>query len=934
MAISSDIFESYLQCATKGWLRANNEVGGDNLYPSWQKQRFEAYRSEGISRWTGKLQQSEIVVNPVSVNKKTALWKCAVDCNAACSDKSSRIQIVERIEANDPEKRVQFVPVRFIPNNKITKIDRLMVAYDAVALSESLRTDVGFGMLIHGDTYSTLKVKTPVLVLEVKKVVGKLSTLLSENAPPDLVLNRHCPECEYQIRCREKAVEKDDLSLLGGMSEKERKKLNSKGIFTVTQLSYTFRPRRRPKRLRDKKEKYHHSLKALAIREKKIHIVGTPELKIEGTPVYLDVEGVPDRDFYYLIGLRYQQGESIVQHSLWADGLADEGRIWKEFLALLSTIEQPILVHYGSYETSFFKAMRSRYGEPGPDSLGDKTISSAINLLSAIYGSVYFPVYSNGLKDVAGYLGVQWSDEWASGLQSIVWRETCEASGNTSDKAKLISYNAEDCEALEVLMKKVFSLQSLQTGIEGASEKGVIDISKQKREHPYGFKRNSFIIPEFETINQAAYWDYQRERVYLKTNPGLKRGTKKTKSRTKALVPNEIIEFQRPTVCPECGSKRIHLNAKGNKTIIDLKFTRNGIKRWVINYLYRQLLCFDCKKTFLNYPHYIYNNHYGNELMAYSLYQCIELRIPIVTIDNSMNKLFALGLPERTTNRFKTYAANKYQDTYNTILTKLCSGNLLHSDETKISLKTTTGYVWVFTSMEEVAYFYTETREGDYIQSLLKDFKGVLVSDFYAAYDAINCPQQKCLVHMIRDINDALYKHPYDEGLKLVAEAFKNVLQPMIETVNRFGLKHFFLKKHLPSVDRFYRELSRLILTTDTAIKLKERLEKNRGSLFTFLSYDGIPWNNNNAEHAVKPFTMLRRIINGTTTEKGLREYLILLSICETCKYRDLDFLDFLRSGEIDIDVFAASKRRRRGQATKEQTSEVSENLGGLVLAT
>ena len=50
------------------------------------------------------------------------------------------------------------------------------------------------------------------------------------------------------------------------MTEKERKKCNSKGIFTVTQLSYTFRPRRRPRRLAAKREKYHHSLKALAIR--------------------------------------------------------------------------------------------------------------------------------------------------------------------------------------------------------------------------------------------------------------------------------------------------------------------------------------------------------------------------------------------------------------------------------------------------------------------------------------------------------------------------------------------------------------------------------------------------------------------------------------------------------------------------------------------
>ena len=40
-------------------------------------------------------------------------------------------------------------------------------------------------------------------------------------------------------------------------------------------------------------------------------------------------------------------------------------------------------------------------------------------------------------------------------------------------------------------------------------------------------------------------------------------------------------------------------------------------------------------------------------------------------------------------------------------------------------------------------------------------------------------------------------------------------------------------------------------------------------------------------------------------TEKGLREYLVLLSICETCKRRGISFLDFLLSGETNIDTFA-----------------------------
>lgn len=56
----------------------------------------------------------------------------------------------------------------------------------------------------------------------------------------------------------------------------------------------------------------------MAIREKRIHIVGSPEL-IEGTPADLDVEGLPDRDFYYRIGLRIGNGDTAVQHSLWAD---------------------------------------------------------------------------------------------------------------------------------------------------------------------------------------------------------------------------------------------------------------------------------------------------------------------------------------------------------------------------------------------------------------------------------------------------------------------------------------------------------------------------------------------------------------------------------------------------------------------------------------
>jgi hypothetical protein len=131
-------------------------------------------------------------------------------------------------------------------------------------------------------------------------------------------------------------------------------------------------------------------------------------------------------------------------------------------------------------------------------------------------------------------------------------------------------------------------------------------------------------------------------------------------------------------------------------------------------------------------------------------------------------------------------------------------------------------------------------------------------------------------------------------------------------------------------VEVFYRRISELILQSETAVKLKERLEKNRDKLFTFLSFDGVPWNNNNAEHAIKAFAALRQIIDGITTEKGLRDYLVLLSLCETCKYMGVDFLDFLRSGEKDIHAFVESRggRGRRHRATPLVGLQVAQGEG------
>jgi hypothetical protein len=353
-------------------------------------------------------------------------------------------------------------------------------------------------------------------------------------------------------------------------------------------------------------------------------------------------------------------------------------------------------------------------------------------------------------------------------------------------------------------------------------------------------------------------------------------------------------------------------HAAASKTVLDVKFGSSSIKRWVTKYLFSRYQCSKCGAIFYNPARAWGGEKSGPNLRALSVYQNIELRMPQERVAAFLNQVLTFSLPRTAINRFKANAAAFYKGTYDGLVRRVVTGHLVHADETKVSLEAGIGYVWAFTNLEEVVYVYAPSREGDLVHSLLKDFRGVLVSDFYTAYESLECPQQRCLIHLIRDLNDDLLKEPFNEEMKEIVGEFAGLLKPMVETVDHFGLKARFLRKHKVCADRFFRRLAQRDYHTETALKCKNRLEKNRGSLFTFLDYDGVPWNNNNAEHAIKAFALLRRDFSGVSTQKGIREYLILLSICETCRFRGVSFLDFLRSGEKDIDAFADSQRGRR----------------------
>ena len=462
----------------------------------------------------------------------------------------------------------------------------------------------------------------------------------------------------------------------------------------------------------------------------------------------------------------------------------------------------------------------------------------------------------------------------------------------------------EDCEALRVVKDWVASIQQHLLKQDNAIDIVHVDRSNAETFHQFG--KTEYVDENFKEIVQYAYFDYQREKIYLKTNANVKRAIKRQERIKQRTYPvNVVIKIPAPTVCPRCQHPKLYINRRFPKVIIDLKFIKNGIKRWITRVDRIQYRCSRCRKFIL--PDETRELcKYGRDLMVWSVNQHISHRVSFGQILSILDESFHLHLPHVTILRFKETLAKEYMPTYEEIKTILTNGFLLHADETKVEVKGIAGlaYVWVFASMNTVLYMFRSSREAEFLKDLLRDFTGVLVSDFYAGYDALPCLQQKCLIHLIRDLNDDLFKHQFDFELKGIVSHFGVLLRTIMRTIERYGLKKRYLHNHQKDVDRFYRQCIDRTYDSEVAVKYQARFTKYREKLFTFLHHEGIPWNNNNAETAIKPFAEHRKRVKANFTQRGIRDYLILLSIQQTCKYRGLNFLEFLKSGEQSIEEY------------------------------
>jgi predicted RecB family nuclease len=903
--ITSDIVEAFSLCPRKAFLLLRGEQAGApheyvRIIEEQEAANRQAYRVSmaGAADTSGVRRLSDLMAGHDVI----------LDVALVADDLEARCDALRRGKGAAGQQECSYEPVKVLGTRRVTKSQVLGLAYLGHVLGHVQPRPPAAGTLVRAGGQAC-RVKLAGRYKEVRSIVATLRRWAAEAAPeaPPVILNKHCPCCPFRDCCRQQAEREDSLSLLDRITPKLMRKYHDKGISTVHQLSHLFRPRRSRKR---GKRPVRHSpeLQALAIRTGKTYVEHLPDLSRPPVELFVDVEGVPDRNSFYLIGLLARVGSDVEYHVFWADRPEDEARMWQGFINQAASFPGAPIYHYGSYERKAFKTLERRHG--GGRELADRLV----NVASSVYGRVYFPVRSNGLKVLGRFLGATWTNPEASGLMSLVWRHMWEATGDGQHKAALLQYNREDCEAVRLLFARLVQIK------ETAASEPAVDFAHHPKQTATGAGRE--MHQQFERILRDAQEDGGRRSVRIRAGgtgaegEPRKKGAPKGHQAFQRIAPSKVgrtVRLAPKRKCPR-GHGDLVLDGQGQtgRTVIDLVFTRNGCRKTVTRYAGKKGWCPKCNLHYLP-PSLarLCRHQFGHGFQAWTVYQRIILRLPYRIITQVTEHLFGVGFSMGTVVRFLQYQAEYYAATEVATLDAIRKSDFVHVDETKINIQGVDHYVWVFTDGRHVVFRITESREADIVREVLAGYKGVLVSDFYPGYDGVPCRQQKCLVHLIRDINDDLWKAPFDREFEGFALAVRDLLVPILAAVDRYGLKAWHLRKFEKDVERFYaRHVAGREYASELAVKYQKRFQRYRESIFTFLSQDGIPWNNNMAERAIRQLAVQRKI-SGTFFKRVAPQYLLLLAIAQTCRFQGKSFLKFLLSRERDVDAFRRSRRVR-----------------------
>jgi predicted RecB family nuclease len=903
--ITPESVVAYTQCPRKAFLLlCTDEQGKPHEYPTVLAQQQRMSLTEYLERF--KREHPEAI--PFDAKLPGGSPVPVLDATIGVEDLEAHCAVLTPAARAASATDRGYEPAIVVGTRTISKEQRLGLIFAGYVIGQLQRAMPATGSVVNMDGV----VRRIPLAAHYSLLDPIMATLrnwmhASPDDPPPAILNKHCPQCSFRTACIAEAERRDDLSLLDRITPKARQRYHARGVFTVRQLSYLFRPRRRRKRAHAAPVQHQPELQALALREGKTYLHEPPTLIRQAVELFLDMEGIPDRNLYYLIGILVCNDGTATYHSYWADTPEDEEGIWHQFLALIDEYPAAPIYHYGHYESRALTTLGKRYHTDCPGLL-----QRLVNVNGFIYGKVYFPIHSNRLKDIGSFLGYSWTEPEASGLQSVIWHYRWEATRDNTEKQRLLTYNEDDCKALRALADELTRLR------DSAESQPSVDLSSRPKRHATA--TGDELHRQFGAILRSAHASYEHVKISLEQarkprteerRPGGQPGH----SGHRRIVPkaNKIIRVPPRPGCPRCDGEPLQrIERFAEKTILDLVFTSAGFRKTVTKYTGPYGYCRQCGRSYQPPDLTVLGSRaFGRGLQALVVYQRLVLRLPYRTIVQAMDEQFGIHISEGAVANCLRVSASDYAETETRCWQRLLLSPFIHVDETKVSIQGVDQYVWVFTDGRHVMFRLTATREATVVQDLLAGYDGVLVTDFYAGYDAMPCRQQKCLVHLIRDLNEDLWHAPFDTELESFILEVRDLIVPILEACGRYGLKKRHLSKFLGVIDRFYSQaITGKVYRSEIVQTYQKRFRRYRRRLFTFLEEDDIPWNNNMAERAIRHVAVQRKI-SGSFFASVAPQYLLLLGVAQTCRFQRKSLLQFLLSGGKDIDAFKASKRAK-----------------------
>ncbi len=260
-----------------------------------------------------------------------------------------------------------------------------------------------------------------------------------------------------------------------------------------------------------------------------------------------------------------------------------------------------------------------------------------------------------------------------------------------------------------------------------------------------------------------------------------------------------------------------------------------------------------------------------------------ELRLPVHLIQWYLAALHGLEVSVGAIVGALQRVATQGAATVDAIQAAIRGSPVVHADETGLRQGGVNGYLWSFSTPTE-RYFVRAGRNKEVVDAVLgPSFTGVLVTDFYAAYDHYDGPHQRCWAHLLRDIHGLVERHPSDTDLRAWAEQVRAIY----DRARRISSNEPAQRRRAQrQCETDLLACSQPYLDADAAMvpqaTLCRRLAKYLPELFTFVGDPTVPTTNNAAERSVRPVVIQRKISGGTRSSTGTTTFSCLATLFGT----------------------------------------------------